>query len=92
MKIKFDLLKALKIHGYKQKEVSEKTGLSKVAINNICTGKTSPKIEKIILIAEKMNIPMEDFFEIENKETQNGTQIKCPHCHRNLNVKLEIQG
>ena len=56
--------------------VAEQVGISKVAVSNIITGKSSPSLDNILKIAAALNVSITEL--IEEKEDAN--TITCPHC------------
>lgn len=56
--------------------LAEKVGISKVAISNIVTGKSSPSLDNIIKIANALNVSITEI--IGEKKADNA--ITCPHC------------
>lgn len=56
--------------------LAEKVGISKVAVSNIVTGKSSPSLDNIIKIANALNVSIT---EIIGEEKADNT-ITCPHC------------
>lgn len=56
--------------------LAEKVGISKVAISNIVTGKSSPSLDNIIKIANSLNVSITEI--IGEKKADNA--ITCPHC------------
>ena len=54
--------------GLTQKEVGEKVGVSRQAINAIETGKFAPSIWLAYGLAKLFNLSIEDFFDFEGSE------------------------
>lgn len=82
-----------------QDEIAEKAGLSRVAYTYLENGKTNPEAIKLVSaigIAQALNIPFNDLFEIENpKEQELKTEIarlnsELENCKKELeNTKIE---
>lgn len=56
--------------------LAEKVGISKVAVSNIITGKSSPSLDNILKIADALNVSIIEL--IGEKKEENA--IICPHC------------
>lgn len=56
--------------------LSEKVGISKVAVSNIVTGKSSPSLDNLIKIADALNVSITELIGEENKDNT----ITCPKC------------
>lgn len=56
--------------------LSEKVGISKVAVSNIVTGKSSPSLDSLIKIADALNVSIT---ELIGEEMEDNT-ITCPKC------------
>lgn len=56
--------------------LSEKVGISKVAVSNIVTGKSSPSLDSLIKIADALNVSIT---ELIGEEKEDNT-ITCPKC------------
>ena len=57
--------------------LAEQVGISKVAVSNIVTGKSSPSLDNLIKIAGALNVSITELIG-EDKEDAN--IITCPHC------------
>lgn len=66
--------------------LADKVGISKVAVSNIVTGKSSPSLDNLIKIAGALNVSITDLIGEEEKE--NNTII-CPHCGEEIHIKVE---
>lgn len=64
--------------------LAEKVGISKVAVSNIITGKSSPSLDNILKIADALNVSITEL--IGEKKEENA--IICPHCGKEVNVEL----
>lgn len=56
--------------------LAEKVGISKVAVSNIVTGKSSPSLDNIIKIANALNVSITEIIGEEKADKA----ITCPHC------------
>lgn len=67
-------------------------GLNKVSVSNILTGKSSPTIENLIKIARVLNVKPSIFIDEESEAiiAIGGTSIRCPHCQREIALKVEV--
>lgn len=50
-------------HGYKQKVISEKTGISENALSNILDGKRKCEVNEFFLICKAINATPDEFIE-----------------------------
>lgn len=67
--------------------LAKETGLSKVAISNILTGKSSPSIENMIKIANALKTDINSLVYGDSPITT--PMILCPHCGKELSIKIE---
>lgn len=67
--------------------LAEKVGISKVAVSNIVTGKSSPSLDNIIKIANALNVSIT---EIIGKEKADNA-ITCPHCGGKIHFDGELR-
>ena len=56
--------------------LAEQVGISKVAISNIVTGKSSPSLDNLLKIAGVLNASITELIGEEKEENS----ITCPHC------------
>lgn len=63
--------------------LAENVGISKVAVSNIITGKSSPSLDNILKIAEVLNVSIT---ELIGEEKKNST-IQCPHCGKSIRIE-----
>lgn len=56
--------------------LAEQVGISKVAVSNIVTGKSSPSLDNLIKIATVLNVSITKLI----GEKKEGNTIICPHC------------
>ena len=65
--------------------LAEQVGISKVAVSNIVTGKSSPSLDNLLKIASVLNVPITELIGEEKEEHT----ITCPHCGKDINIKVE---
>lgn len=79
----------IKEKGYTQKEFAEKLGMSTVGLAQIIAGK--PSYTTLEKIAGALGVEIWELLvskdEIVGKE--DGGSFKCPHCGKNINIKVE---
>ena len=63
--------------------LAKQTGLSKVSISNILTGKASPSIDNLMKIAEALQVTVNDL--VYQKDWEN--HIICPHCGGKIKIE-----
>ena len=63
--------------------LAEQVGISKVAVSNIVTGKSSPSLDNLIKIAGVLNISITELIGEEKEEST----ITCPHCGKKINIE-----
>lgn len=63
--------------------LAEQVGISKVAVSNIVTGKSSPSLDNLIKIAGVLNISITDLIGEEKEEST----ITCPHCGKKIKIE-----
>ena len=63
--------------------LAEQVGISKVAVSNIVTGKSSPSLDNLIKIAGVLNISITELIGEEKEEST----ITCPHCGRKIKIE-----
>lgn len=68
--------------------LSEKVGISKVAVSNIVTGKSSPSLDSLIKIADALNVSIT---ELIGEEKEDNT-ITCPKCGTRFKMEEEEYG
>ena len=62
---------------------ANKVGISKVAVSNIVTGKSSPSLDNIIKIADVLNVSIAELI----GEEKNDNTITCPHCGKKIKIE-----
>lgn len=65
--------------------LAEQVGISKVAVSNIVTGKSSPSLDNLIKIANVLNVPITELIGEEKEENT----ITCPHCGGKIHFDRE---
>ena len=63
--------------------LAEQVGISKVAVSNIVTGKSSPSLDNLIKIAGVLNISITELIGEEKEERT----ITCPHCGKKIKIE-----
>lgn len=63
--------------------LANKVGISKVAVSNIVTGKSSPSLDNIIKIADALNVSITELI----GEEKNNNTITCPHCGKKIKIE-----
>ena len=63
--------------------LAEQVGISKVAVSNIVTGKSSPSLDNLIKIAGVLNISITELIGEEEEEST----ITCPHCGKKIKIE-----
>ena len=63
--------------------LAEQVGISKVAVSNIVTGKSSPSLDYLIKIAGVLNISITELIGEEKEEST----ITCPHCGKKIKIE-----
>lgn len=80
----------IKEKGYTQKEFAEKLGMTTVGLSQIIAGK--PSYTTLEKIADALNVEVWEL--LVSKEDiigkNNTAGITCPHCGKNINIKIEL--
>ena len=63
--------------------LAEQVGISKVAVSNIVTGKSSPSLDNLIKISGVLNISITELIGEEKEEST----ITCPHCGKKIKIE-----
>ena len=83
-----DIKGVIKAHGYTLIDVADKMGITKGGISQIVNG--SPNVKTLRTIAEIIGCKVGDFFTDEmSEEKLSSPVIKCPHCGKELKIKIE---
>ncbi len=82
-----DIKGVIKAHNYTLIEVATKMGISKGAISQIVNG--SPNIKTLRTIADIIGCKVGDFFVDEMTDSKEKLIIKCPHCGKEIKIKID---
>ena len=83
-----DIKGVIKAHGFTLIDVADKMGITKGGISQIVNG--SPNVKTLRAIAEIIGCKVGDFFTDEmTKEKDSSSVLRCPHCGKEIRVKLE---
>lgn len=63
--------------------LAENVGISKVAVSNIITGKSSPSLDNLLKIAEVLNVSITELIGEEKKDNT----VQCPHCGKKIKIE-----
>lgn len=66
--------------------LAEKIGVSQPSISGIATGKQKPSFDTLEKLSEALDVPVSELFE---QPKSNTASITCPHCGKNINLKVE---
>ena len=55
----------LEEHGIRQTDLAKNSGISRQALNNICSNRSLPSLETAFLISRALNTPLENIFYAE---------------------------
>lgn len=69
--------------------LAKQVGISKVAISNIVTGKSSPSLDNLLKIADALNVSITEL--IEAKKEKETNTIICPHCECKIPIKILVK-
>lgn len=74
----------IKEKGSSIQEVADKIGINRVTLSNSING--NPTVETLNKIADALCVPVTELFE----QPKTGTaSLSCPHCGKNINIKVE---
>lgn len=79
----------IKEKGYTQQEFADKLEITRVGLSQLINGKPSyPTLEKI---ATALNVPMWQLFASpeEVRPKSDALTLTCPHCGKDINIKVE---
>lgn len=83
-----DIKGVIKAHGYTLIDVADKMGITKGGISQIVNG--SPNVKTLRTIADIIGCKVGDFFKDEMTEEKDSSSVlRCPHCGKEIRVKLE---
>lgn len=74
----------LRQKGMAAKDLAAKMNISEGALSKSLSG--NPTLERISQIADALNVPIIELFEPSKSGT---ASITCPHCGKNINIKVE---
>lgn len=80
--IKLRLKELCKVQGITLNELSERTGVSRVSMSGIATGKQKPSFDTLEKLSEALNVEVAELF-----APQQGDVFRCPHCGASLEVR-----
>lgn len=63
--------------------LAEQVGISKVAVSNIVTGKSSPSLDNLIKIADVLKVSITELI----GEEKSDNSITCPHCGGKIKIE-----
>lgn len=75
---------AMKRYGTSVNEIAEKMGISRVTLSTHING--NPSTEVLLRIADAIGCPVTELFEQPKKDA---LTINCPHCGKDINLKIE---
>lgn len=75
---------AIKRYGTSVNEIAEKMGISRVTLSTHING--NPSTEVLLRIADAIGCPVTELFEQPKKDA---LTINCPHCGKEINIKVE---
>lgn len=65
-------------------ELADIMGINRVNLSNMVNG--NPTVETLNKIADALCVPVTELFEQPKKD---GLSLTCPHCGKNINIKVE---
>lgn len=65
-------------------ELADKMGINRVNLSNMVNG--NPTVETLNKIASALGCPVTELFEQPKKDT---ISLSCPHCGKNINIKVD---
>ena len=75
---------AMKRYGTSVNEVADKMGISRVTLSTHING--NPSTEVLLRIADAIGCPVTELFEQPKNDT---LSLTCPHCGKEINMKVE---
>lgn len=76
-----DIKKVIKERGLSVKEVADRMGITSVGLSQHING--NPTIQVLERIADAIGCNVGDFF------SSSSGNLTCPHCGKNINIKVE---
>lgn len=74
----------IKENGTTITKLADKMGINRVNLSNMVNG--NPTYETLEKIATALGVNITELFD---QPTNNTTGITCPHCGKNINIKIE---
>lgn len=62
-------------------------GITQPNMSNIVNGKSMPSLETLEKIASALGVPVTELFEQPKSDT---ASLTCPHCGKNINIKIDL--
>lgn len=81
---KLMIKEAMKRYGTSVNEVAERMNISRVTLSTHING--NPSTEVLLRIADAIGCPVTELFEQPKKD---GLSLTCPHCGKDINIKIE---
>lgn len=75
----------IKENGTTITELADKMGINRVNLSNMING--NPTYETLEKIATALGVNITELFD---QPKNNTTGIACPHCGKNINIKIEL--
>lgn len=75
----------IKENGTTITELADKMGINRVNLSNMING--NPTYETLEKIATALGVNITELFD---QPKNNTTGITCPHCGKNINIKIEL--
>lgn len=75
----------IKENGTTITELADKMGINRVNLSNMVNG--NPTYETLEKIATALGVNITELFD---QPKNNTTGIACPHCGKNINIKIEL--
>lgn len=66
--------------------LAEKIGVSQPSISGLATGKQKPSFDTLEKLSEALEVSVTELFEQPKSDVAG---ITCPHCGKNINIKVE---
>ena len=66
--------------------LAKRIGITQPNTSNIVNGKTTPSLETLENIAIALDVPITELFD---KPVKNNASITCPHCGKQIAIKVE---
>lgn len=80
--IKLRLKELCKVQGITLNELSERTGVSRVSMSGIATGKQKPSFDTLEKLSGALNVEVSELFAPQQVDA-----FRCPHCGATLEVR-----